>query len=77
MTKYKIKVSVKQLCETESLTDPDDKIDQPSGDYIFEKTANNREQASELALDEFHLTVPIGCLEDYDISTECILITVY
>lgn len=50
--------------------DFDDQQDKPEGTYTFMVDAVDREQASELALDQFHRTVPIACLEDFEVTTE-------
>lgn len=58
MVLYKIRVE--QVVD--DLSDPDDRDCSPEGQYFFE--ADNREEA----LDLFHATIPIGCLEDFDIQ---------
>jgi hypothetical protein len=46
------------------LSDVDDMQDNPSGSYEIEA------RSADAALDEFHATVPIGCLEDFEIIVE-------
>jgi len=61
-------IRVTQLVD--ELLDGDDEVDLPAGsggkgsfkDYEIE--ADNEE----LALDEFHATIPIGCLEDFQVD---------
>lgn len=47
--------------------DFDDQRDKPEGPYTFTVQAVDREQAVELAMGEFHATVPIANLEDFDV----------
>ena len=56
------KITVKQIVE--HLEDPNDRNENPAGEYTW--YAKN----SDIALDEFHATVPIGCLDDFDIYIE-------
>jgi hypothetical protein len=55
-------VTVRQLVEDTAL-DEDDKITNPSGTHVIEDARD-----SEHALDLFHRTVPIACLDDFEIS---------
>lgn len=48
--------------------DSDDVADNPTGRYTFKPQAPNEEEAREKALDEFHSTVPIACLENFQIE---------
>lgn len=50
--------------------DFDDQQDKPEGTYTFKVDAVDREQAADQALDQFHSTVPIACLDDFEITTE-------
>lgn len=50
----------------------DDQRDKPEGTYRFTVQAVDREQAEELALDEFHATVPIANLEDFEVVAEAL-----
>lgn len=49
---------------SEHLHRPDDRIDNPAGTYKWEA------DYSDLALDQFHRVVPIGCLDDFEIDIE-------
>lgn len=57
----KFKIIVTQLVENEELCHDDIETD-PSGEYEY--TAKNEDEA----LDQFHLEIPIACLDDYDID---------
>lgn len=59
----KFKITVKQLTPNEYLN-RDDKESNPAGEY-YTLAASEDE-----ALDEFHSSVPIACLEDFDIVCE-------
>lgn len=61
--KKRFKVTVKQIAPDEAL-DHDDREENPSGEHFVE------EVSEDAALDEFHATVPIACLDDFDISIE-------
>jgi len=61
MKQYKI--IVKQIAEYADLH-PADKADNPSGEHFF--PANTKEEA----LDQFHDTVPIKVLEDFEITVD-------
>lgn len=53
-----------QIIVTGVPTDPEDIDDSPVGlHYIYAED-------EELALDEFHWTIPISCLDDFDIEVE-------
>jgi len=54
-------VIVKQLVDTPS--DGDDRVDQPAGAYLWSGKDEDE------VLDDFHATVPIGCLDDFEVST--------
>ena len=58
----RFKVTVSQL--TEELSDHDDKIDNPSGEYFYLADTEDH------ALDLFHHHIAIGCLEDFEITAE-------
>jgi hypothetical protein len=49
---------------SEHLEKDDDLIDNPAGEYPWD--AEN----SEMALDEFHRTIPIGCLDDFEVDIQ-------
>ena len=55
-------ITVTQI--SKNLHRPDNRIHNPSGKYPW--TAQN----ADIALDEFHTTIPIGCLEDFEIDIE-------
>lgn len=57
----KFSIMVKQLVPDREL-DYDDLQENPSGEYIVEG------EDEEDALDEFHHTVPIACLDHFDIE---------
>jgi hypothetical protein len=65
---YKITVTVEQVVDV--LHDWDDEQDNPEGIYHYEYYADSDEEARELALDEFHETISIGCLDDFSISVD-------
>ena len=65
---FLVKVTVKQTAK--KLSDPDDRQQNPKGEHIFFVEARNKKEAKERALDRFHLEVPVGCLDDFDISAE-------
>lgn len=46
------------------LSDHDDKIQSPTGEYFFEACDK------EAALDQFHFSIPIGCLDDFSIEVQ-------
>lgn len=54
-------VIVRQTVSVEDM-DPDDFWENPSGSYMIDA------HTSEEALDKFHFTIPIACLDDFDIS---------
>lgn len=54
-------ITVKQLVKDETL-DHDDRLDDPKGDYDY--WAENEDAA----LDHFHETVAIACLDHYEIT---------
>ena len=56
------KITVTQI--SKKLHNPDDRAYHPEGIYLIK--ADNED----LALDDFHSRIPIGCLEDYDIQIE-------
>lgn len=64
---WHVEIEVKQLAPNSEL-DADDKAENPSGVWDINVQANNKEQAEEFGLDEFHETVPIAVLDDFDIS---------
>lgn len=61
-------VRVKQLVKR--LSDSDDREEQPAGSEGLGSTKDYPVDAmdEEAALDEFHHTIPIGCLEDFEIT---------
>lgn len=75
MPKYRVTINVRQLTKDADL-DPEDRDDNPSGDYeyIIELAENGRSnwekelKIEELALDEFHQTIPISTLDDFEIT---------
>lgn len=50
--------------------DHDDLVDNPVGSYTFHVEGANREALTEAALDQFHSTVPIAMLENFDINVK-------
>ena len=60
MQKYVI--TVEQTAD--KLSDGEDELHNPQG--VYYETADTEDEA----LDEFHSRVPIGCLEDFDITIE-------
>lgn len=68
MNSYQVRVNVSRIVSKKEL-DPDDRRFNPTGEYEFEVEAENSLHAAEKALDEFHRTVPIACLEDFAIDT--------
>jgi len=54
-------ITVKQLVPDDQL-DPDDQVDNPSGEHTEE--ADSKEEA----LDQFHGSVPIACLDHFEIT---------
>ena len=66
--KYRVQVTVKPIVQWEE-RDFDDQADDPVDEYSYDVDAANPEAASEAALDIFHSTVPIACLEHFDIDT--------
>ena len=56
------KITVTQI--SKKLHDPDDREYHPQGTYFIKADNEN------LALDDFHFIIPIGCLEDYKIEIE-------
>jgi hypothetical protein len=64
-----ITIKCKQLVENDELSDGDDRQDLALGkDGVME--VNTSCDTVEEALDLFHREQPIGCLEDYEITTE-------
>ena len=59
----KYKITVKQLVKNHQL-DYDDREENPSGVYF--QTAENKDDA----LDDFHFTVAISCLDHFKIDIE-------
>jgi hypothetical protein len=61
-------IRIKQICETPS--DPDDREGIMSlgmnNVFVWKVTAENKTDA----FDKFHRQIPIGCLEDYEITYE-------
>ena len=55
-------ITVTQIVESKYLEKDDDRINNPAGEYPW--NAEN----SEIALDQFHHTIPIGCLDDFEID---------
>ena len=58
---YQYKITIKQLASDSDL-DHDDLIDNPSGTVYLEAVTENA------ALDEFHETIPISCLDHFEIT---------
>jgi hypothetical protein len=56
------RISVRARVPQQEMTDPEDRLEDPSGDY--DRWAFDEESA----LDRFHETVPIGCLDDFEIT---------
>jgi hypothetical protein len=66
---YEAYVTVEQVVDV--LSDHEDKYENPAGEYYYDGIkAFNDKEAAEWALDEFHDKVPIGCLDDFEITTE-------
>ena len=55
-------ITVTQIVESKYLEKDDDRIDNPSGEYQWEAID------FEIALDQFHRVIPIGCLDDFEID---------
>jgi len=55
-------ITVTQI--SEHLQKDDDRIDNPTGEYPWDA------EDSEMALDQFHRVVPIGCLDDFQVDIE-------
>lgn len=51
------------------LSDPEDREYKPQGKYRYLVNARSEKGAIERALDLFHDTIPIGCLDDFDIDS--------
>ena len=49
---------------------PIDQDEDPTGEQVYTIRAASPEEAAERALDEFHSTVPIKVLDDFEITTE-------
>lgn len=64
-----ITIKCRQLVDNDELSDADDRNDFALGkDEIMEVVSSCND--AEEALDRFHSEYPIGCLEDYEITTE-------
>jgi hypothetical protein len=59
---YAYRVTVTQLVPDDALEKPDDRVNNPAGSYDYEA------RDAEHALDQFHSSVPVGCLEDFAIE---------
>lgn len=70
-TPYRVMIHVEQLVSDEEL-DEEDAEDNPAGDHEYTVMARNEDEASELALDQFHGEIPIAVLDDFDIETTCL-----
>lgn len=68
MLKFRVVVTVTSLVRWDE-RDFDDQQDDPCGNHTFDVEADNKEAAGEKALDVFHDTIPIACLDDFDITT--------
>lgn len=69
MKKFKVIVSVKQIVPDSELDRKD--VDEPIvGKHAFEIHASTHAEAQRDGLDQFHWTVPIACLENYEITAE-------
>lgn len=55
-------IVVRQRVPTRKLNKPDDRIINPRGAYTY------RASSADHALDLFHREVPIGCLDDFEIT---------
>jgi hypothetical protein len=64
---YAVKITVTQVSKI--LSDADDREQNPAGDYYYKIKANKIAAAIEKGLDIFHMNVPIGCLENFEITT--------
>lgn len=68
MKTYNVVIEVKQIAK--KLSDHEDRLQNPKGTYAGIVKAKNKKDAKEMALDEFHETIPIGCLDDFDINID-------
>lgn len=66
---YSATVTVRALVPYEDW-DSDDQQGNPPGQYTFQVVAAGDAAAREAVLDQFHKTVPISMLEDFDIEVE-------
>lgn len=57
-----------QLVPDEELQDGEDFDSSPAGEYTFCSGKPTKAEAYEDILDQFHSTIPIGCLEDFDVE---------
>ena len=62
-------IKCKQLVDNDELSDFNDRIDMALGKDEVMEVVSSCDDAEE-ALDRFHSEHPIGCLEDYEITTE-------
>lgn len=67
MSRYKVSVTCSQLVETGSLS-RDDRDENPAGYYSYTAFARNPSAAEAKGLDQFHRSVPISNLEDFEVS---------
>jgi len=68
MNNYKVVVEVKQAVK--KLSNWDDRNDKPMGKYEYLIKGRNKADAMMQALDEFHDTISIGCLDDFEINAD-------
>lgn len=73
---YNVTIFARQLVPYEEL-DGDDKDENiVGGHHFYDIEAYSEEEAEKIALDEFHETVPIANLDNYEIVSE-ILVNMY
>lgn len=64
MPKYKVVIEVIQTAD--ELSDNGDVETNPEGKYYYNNVnAETANQAEEKTLDNFHSSIPIGCLDDF------------
>ena len=68
MPKSKIEVFINVEQDSEVLSNADDRLENPVGSYTYTVMASTEREAIRTALDEFHSSVSIGCLDDFEIT---------
>ena len=74
--KRTVKVTCEEVSDFSELHPIDQKEGPDAETYIYEVYAESAEAARDLALDKFHESVPIKCLDDYSIGAEVISIEI-